>query len=170
FSRPCCKFSKSGGTRRSPSTVTAFDRSAPPIRPWLRRNVTSPTATTSWSISISKRSVDPSKIAFVSLAPVANQAKPLRGVTPSRHIEVQCGGGGRLGPLANVRTPVGPTGAAHRYFDSLGLPRIYAPAQAELDRTAAVRTRMPGGVGGAAPRGAPPPPPPPPPATCGGGA
>src|SRR5271166_2952646 len=31
-----------------------FDRAAPPIRQWLRRNVTSPTATTSWSISISK--------------------------------------------------------------------------------------------------------------------
>ena len=37
-----------------PSTVTAFDQGAPPIRQWLRRNVTSPTATTSWSISISK--------------------------------------------------------------------------------------------------------------------
>ena len=48
--------SKRGGTRRSPSTVTAFDRGAPPIRQWFRRNVTSPTATTSWSISISKSS------------------------------------------------------------------------------------------------------------------
>ena len=37
-----------------PSTVTAFDRGAPPIMQWLRRNATSPTATTSWSISISK--------------------------------------------------------------------------------------------------------------------
>ena len=27
-------------------TVTAFDRGAPPIKQWLRRNVTSPTATT----------------------------------------------------------------------------------------------------------------------------
>ncbi len=64
------------------------------------------------------RSVDPSKIAFVSLAAVANQAKPLQRTTPSRHIEVQCGGGGRLahGPLANVRTPVGPTGAAQPLF------------------------------------------------------
>ena len=35
---------------------TAFDRGAPPIRQWLRRNVTSPRATTSWSISISKNS------------------------------------------------------------------------------------------------------------------
>ena len=57
------------------------------------------------------RSVDPSKIAFVSLAAMANRAKPLQRTMPSRHIEVQCGGGGRLahGPLANVRTPVGPT-------------------------------------------------------------
>ena len=64
------------------------------------------------------RSVDPSKIAFVSLAAVANRAKPLQRTTPSWHIEVQCGGGGRLahGPLANVRTPVGPTGAAQQLF------------------------------------------------------
>src|SRR5208283_1016056 len=64
------------------------------------------------------RSVDPSKIAFVSLAAVAKRAKPLQRTTPSRHIEVQCGGGGRLahGPLANVRTPVGPTGAAQQLF------------------------------------------------------
>ena len=48
------------------------------------------------------RSVDPSKIAFVSLAAVANRAKPLQRTMPSWHIEVQCGGGGRLalGPLA----------------------------------------------------------------------
>ena len=38
---------------------------------------------------------------------------------------------------------------------SLGLPQIYAPAQASLGRTAVVRTRMPGGVGGVASRGAP---------------
>src|SRR5271165_3413747 len=64
------------------------------------------------------RSVDPSKIAFVSLAAVANRAKPLQRTTPSRHIEVQCGGGGRLAhePLANVSTPVGPTGAAQPLF------------------------------------------------------
>jgi hypothetical protein len=64
------------------------------------------------------RSVDPSKIAFVSLAAAANRAKPLQRTMPSRHIEVQCSGGGRLahGPLANVRTPVGPTGAAQQLF------------------------------------------------------
>jgi hypothetical protein len=44
FSKLCCK-SKSGGTRRSPSTATAFDRGAPPVRQWLRRNAISPTAT-----------------------------------------------------------------------------------------------------------------------------
>jgi hypothetical protein len=64
------------------------------------------------------RSVDPSKIAFVSLAAVANRAKPLQRTMPSWHIEVQCGAGGRLahGPLANVRTSVGPTGAAQQLF------------------------------------------------------
>ena len=30
--KDCCRFSKSGGTRRFPSTVTASDRGAPPIR------------------------------------------------------------------------------------------------------------------------------------------
>src|SRR5271157_2003320 len=54
------------------------------------------------------RSVDLSKIAFVSLAAMANQAKPLRGVTPSRRSKVP--GGGRSWfanrALAHVRTPV----------------------------------------------------------------
>ena len=56
------------------------------------------------------------RLRFVSLAAVANRANPLQRTMPSRHIEVQCGGGGRLahGHLANVRTPVGPTGAARR--------------------------------------------------------
>src|ERR1700746_3320459 len=52
------------------------------------------------------RSVDPSKIAFVSLAAMANQAKPLRGVTPSRRSKVS--GCGRRWftnwALAHVRT------------------------------------------------------------------
>ena len=57
--------------------------------------------------------------------------EPLRRTMPSRHIEVQCGGGCRLahGHLANVRTPVGPA-LRNSDFDSLGLPRIYAPSQA----------------------------------------
>src|SRR3981189_1700101 len=40
----------------------------------------------------------------------------------------------------------------NQVFDSLGLPRILIPVQAHLDRTAVVRTRMPGGVGGVASR------------------
>jgi RNA-directed DNA polymerase len=40
-------------------------------------------------------------------------------------------------------------------FDSLGLPRLTTSPNAELDRTAVVRTRMPGGVGGEEPRGSP---------------
>ena len=40
------------------------------------------------------RSVDPSKIAFVSLAAMANQAKPLRGATPSRRSKVPGSGRG----------------------------------------------------------------------------
>jgi hypothetical protein len=48
---------------------------------------------------------------------------PLRRTMPSRHIEVQRGGGCRLarGHLANVRTPVGPA-LRNSDFDSLGLP------------------------------------------------
>src|SRR5271165_611103 len=64
------------------------------------------------------RSVDPSKIAFVSLAAMANQAKPLRGVTPSRRSKVP--GSGRSWftnrALAHVRTSGGPTSPAQRLF------------------------------------------------------
>ena len=64
------------------------------------------------------RSVDPSKIARISLAAVANQAKPLRGVAPSRHSKVP--GGGRSWftnrALAHVRTPGGPTSRTQQLF------------------------------------------------------
>src|SRR5271154_1779272 len=43
-------------TRRSPSTATASDRGDPPTRRWPRRSDTSPRATASWSILISKNS------------------------------------------------------------------------------------------------------------------
>src|SRR6266446_478321 len=46
--------SRSGGTRRFPSIVTASDRDAPPIRRWRKRNDTLPKATASWLTSISK--------------------------------------------------------------------------------------------------------------------
>jgi hypothetical protein len=64
------------------------------------------------------RSVDPSKTAVVSLAAVANRARPLQRTMPSWRIKVQCGGRGRLAhrPLAKVRTPVGLTGAAQQLF------------------------------------------------------
>ena len=58
------------------------------------------------------------KIAFVSLAAVANQAKPLRGVTPSRRSKGPGGGRGWLAnrALAHVRTSGGPTSPAQRLF------------------------------------------------------
>jgi hypothetical protein len=64
------------------------------------------------------RSVDTPKIAFVSLAAVANRAKPLQRTAPTWRIAVQCGGGGWFadGILAHVGTPVSPTGAAQRLF------------------------------------------------------
>ena len=64
------------------------------------------------------RSVDPSKIAYVSLAAMANQAKPLRGVTPSWRSKVP--GGGRRWftnrALAHVRTSGGPASPTQRLF------------------------------------------------------
>ena len=64
------------------------------------------------------RSVDPSKIAFVSLAAMANQAKPLRGVTPSRRSKVRRGGRSWFTnwALAHVRTSGGPTSPTQRLF------------------------------------------------------
>src|SRR5271165_4172282 len=64
------------------------------------------------------RSVDPPKIAFVSLAAMANQAKPLRGATPSRRSKVPSGGRGWLTnrALAHVRTSGGPTSPTQRLF------------------------------------------------------
>ncbi len=41
------------------------------------------------------------------------------------------------------------------YFDSLGLPRLSVSWNAQLVRTAVVRTRMPGGVTGKASEGLP---------------
>ena len=64
------------------------------------------------------RSVDPSKIAFVSLAAMANQAKPLRGVTPSRRSKVCRSGRSWFTDwaLAHVRTSGGPTSPTQRLF------------------------------------------------------
>ncbi|MGZ3489032.1 MAG: group II intron maturase-specific domain-containing protein, partial [Isosphaeraceae bacterium] len=44
---------------------------------------------------------------------------------------------------------------SNAFFDSIGLPRLATSPNAYLDRTAVVRTRMPGGVGGEEPRGSP---------------
>ena len=64
------------------------------------------------------RSVDPSKIAFVSLAAMANQAKPLRGVTPSRRSKVCRSGRSWFTnwAVAHVRTSGGPTSPTQRQF------------------------------------------------------
>ena len=64
------------------------------------------------------RSVDPSKIAFVSLAAMANQAKPLRGVTPLWRSKVCRSGRSRFTnwALAHVRPSGGPTSPTQRLF------------------------------------------------------
>jgi len=64
------------------------------------------------------RSVDPSKVAFVSLAAMANQAKSLRGVTPSRRSKVCCSSRSWFTnwALAHVGTSGGPTSPTQRQF------------------------------------------------------
>ena len=64
------------------------------------------------------RSVNSPKIAFVSLAAMANQAKPLRGVAPSRRSKVPRSGRSWFTDrtLAYVRTSGGPTSRTQRQF------------------------------------------------------
>ena len=59
-------------------------------------------------------SVDPPKIALVSLAAVAERAQPLQGTAPPWRAKVPSSGRRRFadGVLAHVRTPGGPTGPA----------------------------------------------------------
>ena len=102
------------------------------------------------------RSVDPSKIAYVSLAAMANQAKPLLGVTPSWRSKVP--GGGRRWftnrALAHVRTSGGPASPTQRLFRvARSSPNLCA--RPSLTRSNPRGTRMPGGVGGVASRGVP---------------
>ena len=60
------------------------------------------------------RSVDPSKIAFVSLAAVGEWAQPFQRTAPPWRVTVPSSGCGRFtdGLLAYVRTPGGPSGPA----------------------------------------------------------
>jgi RNA-directed DNA polymerase len=51
--------------------------------------------------------------------------------------------------------PVVQMALRNHYFDEAGLPRLHTDALAQPNRTALVRTRMPGGVGGAGSRGSP---------------
>ena len=78
------------------------------------------------------RSVDPSKIAFVSLAAMANQAKPLRGVTPSRRSKVCRSSRSWFTnrALAHVRTSGGPASPTQRLFRVARSSPNLAPAQA----------------------------------------
>jgi hypothetical protein len=75
------------------------------------------------------RSVDTSKITSVSLAAMANQAKPLRGVTPSRRSKVPSGGRSRFADwaMAHVRPPGGATSPSQRLFRvARSSPNLYA--------------------------------------------
>src|SRR4029077_15649190 len=60
------------------------------------------------------RSVDPPKIALISLAAVGEWAQPLQRTTPPWRVTVPSSGCGRFtdGLLAYVRTPGGPSGPA----------------------------------------------------------
>ena len=72
------------------------------------------------------RSVDPSKIAFVSLAAMANQARPLRGVTPSRRSKVCRSGRSWFTnwALAHVRT----SGRSNKPYATIISSRSVFPA------------------------------------------
>jgi hypothetical protein len=100
-------------------------------------------------------SVDPPKTTFVSLAAMGERAQPLQGTAPSWRSKVQCCGCCRFadGLLAHVRTPGGPCATTPS-------SRSVFPASMSLLKLNLVEppwyvTRMPGGVGGAAPRGVP---------------
>src|SRR3954447_25546856 len=60
------------------------------------------------------RSMDPPKIALISLAAVGERAQPLQRTAPPWRIAVQSGGCGRFTDriLAHVRTSGGPSGPA----------------------------------------------------------
>ena len=104
------------------------------------------------------RSVDPSKIACVSLAAMANQAKPLRGVTSSRRSKVPSGGRGWFTNrvMAHVRTPGGPTSPYATAISRRSVfPKSMRPPKPNSVEPPWYGTRMPGGVGGVASQGAP---------------
>ena len=102
------------------------------------------------------RSVDPSKIAFVSLAAMANQAKPLRGVTPSRRSKVCRSGRSWFTnwALAHVRTSGGPTSLTQRPFRVAWSPESMRPPKPKSVEPPG-NDPMPGGVGAVASRGVP---------------
>src|SRR3954466_13519414 len=81
---------------------------------------------------------------------------PLAFMTEGRGETPDAGHEGTESPTAK-RGPEDPaTGESlMEEVDSIGLPRLAASSTAESDRTAVVRTRMPGGVGGEEPRGSP---------------
>ena len=69
------------------------------------------------------------RLRVYSLAAMANQAKPLRGVTPSRRSKVPSGGRGWFTNrvMAHVRTPGGPTSPTQRLFrDARSSPNLCA--------------------------------------------
>ena len=100
-------------------------------------------------------SVDPPKITLISLAAVGEWAQPLQRTAPSWRIAVQGSGRRRFtnGILADVRAPGGPSGPAQpplRFNRSP--PTLCSGTRLNLVEPPWYATRMPGGVGGAAPR------------------
>src|SRR5205814_3244039 len=103
-------------------------------------------------------SVDPPKTTFVSLAAVAERAQPLQRTAPSRRTKVQCSGRGRFtdGVLVHVRT----SRRFNKHCATTISTHSVSPDSMSLAQHNPVEppwyvTRMPGGVGGAAPRGIP---------------
>ena len=99
-------------------------------------------------------SVDPPKITLVSLAAVGERAQPLQRTAPSWRIEVQSSGRRRFadGLLAHVRTPGGPIGPAQPLLRFTSVcPNSMSRHTLNPVEPPWYVTRMPGGVGGAAP-------------------
>ena len=99
-------------------------------------------------------SLDPPKITLVSLAAVAERAQSLQGAAPQRRSEVPCRSCRRFadGVLAHVGTPSGSKGAAQPGLRlSRPAPSLHCALKLNPVEPPRYATRMPGGVGGAAP-------------------
>ena len=142
-------------TRRTRGvSLPAADRRVDALLDWMARLLRLlPDATS----ALQPGRVDSPEITLVSLAAVEERAKPLQRTAPSRRTKVPRGGRCRFTNrvLAHVRSSGGPTGTAQSLFRlDRSSPSCRLLKLNSIEPPWYV-TRMPGGVGGAAPRGVP---------------